>query len=596
MGSCDSRTASDAEALTNTELKALICDDDGQLILKHATIEKKSRYLGEWHTRWAVLTPDTLYTFKTQHNTAIYQNENGNTYLRMTQELQSELTESIDLNTYDILEDFSWRYSLFQKSTMSIDWPSFDLHFQLQTQNANDHVFQFQCVSHTEKDEWCSSITQALGLPDSKLITKLKNEMKQNVVTPISSHDKMLSLIQGYCNSSIDNNIPMSVIQMIFDHLFQNIECCFLSRKVKLSTLDFLERGCVPSARWFDSNWSLDPTEIPFEITTLSQNEGTFVDQVLQSRDCTSHNNFQPFDLEYMCSFPRIQLTESIQHQIILSKNIKLDLDDCRTKSYLEELSETRFDLLVTKRRASDLRKGGYWMHFVDYKALFGKCELLHNAYGLPINVSNMREGCSFTFNAKKSALLMVSEMVSDIVEYDLNTFEWVNVGVHRVWAKKKRNAASLCWLNESKLMIIGGHNIENGTCSTIKSAVDLYDVKTNVMIPLEPMCEDRSNAGSLYVQHLNKIVVGSDKTMEVYDPTKDHWRLYQHETKKRYCGTCFMWNDVMNPNLLYLANHKLRKCHIEWIDLRTNSKWKILETPQNVSYFGQFYLNPNAV
>eukprot|EP01083_Nonionella_stella_P150631 480193_1 len=677
MGGCTCVGKHDADDI-NTDTEPMINPDESTVILHHGWMEKKSRHLRKFHDRWTVLTANTLYTFKSEHNICVFLHENGKSYLRMTPNLQRDMTERIDLNQYNHLVDFAWKSRALSRITteylkqMILDG---DIYFNLHTSNAKDHVFVFQCRTHKDKELWCSYIHQALGNPDYGLILELKSEMQSKLpdishqedsITQCNSKHNTMSLVQGFISVEIENdNAPSAVIQMIRDYLFQRIECCFLSKRQPESGLGLLldrerltEYATEYSAmrfqnsEWFGSsfdlqrmNSDLNNQRYPFQITTQDNKDKAFEPQLLKSVDCTNHNKFKPFDLEFRGSFPNIHLSEAVKRKIIRSEHmqsreVKKSMTELREKfgdmideelllvlapkmdRWMKEmltrkLDDTSYHLMITKRK-SEKHDGGYWLHFVDWKSMFSDNEMAvlgrfgPNSYCMQMQMKDyMFDGdqkenddlhrmYSFTYNPHKRRVWMVSEVLNDIYQYDLDLLEWVPLGLdQQKWKQRRRDGTSLCWLSDHKLMIIGGHNEWSRGMSSIKSAVDLYDLNTKALISLNNMREARHNAASLYLKHSNEIAVGSAESIEFYDPRQDYWMKYGQETNERYWSSCFMWSDVNNPNILYLGEDRALdddECHIEWVDRRANSKWQFLETPKNVAYFGQFYLNPNTV
>eukprot|EP01083_Nonionella_stella_P207788 754508_1 len=151
-------------------------------VLKHGWIQKKSRHLHKWRTRYAVLTPHALYTFKSNHIKSIHQNENGDSNLTITKHLKNDTTESINLNQYTEIEDFSWKYNILMNHPELFTHclvENMDVHFDIKSSNKKDHIFEFQSTCQQDKNIWCSYICQALGKPDPMLKIKLKKEMNE---------------------------------------------------------------------------------------------------------------------------------------------------------------------------------------------------------------------------------------------------------------------------------------------------------------------------------------------------------------------------------------------------------------------------------
>ncbi len=660
-------------------------------VLQHGWLQKRSRHLHKWRTRYAVLTPHALYTFKSNHTASIDENENGESSLTITKHLKNDTTESIDLNRYSYIEDFSWKYNVFMLHPEL--WPksmveNSDIDFYLKSSNPKGHIFEFQSSCQQEKNVWCSHICQALGKPDPMLKIKLKQEMSEIAKNSTTKNDKALrspqqttlTLVRTFVNVRVEmeaDRIPQEVLQLITDYLFHRVQCCFLSKREPISTLDLMFdkerlnkyileyskfRGI--NSKWFDDslfdmdkmNSDLNEQRYPFEITTMTADNKLFDNQLLKAKDCTFHNNFKPFDLEYLGSFANVKLHSGVIRKIVKSEKVQsqrirnslkkwskeakvsepenaeavdVDITDWMSRYKTEELSQKKFQLLITKRKQSDDHVGGYWLHFLDYEALFvdkDRSFLEENGYCMQLPTPlqciakeaeyNKRQ-CSLTYNVEKKTVLLVCESVNDIFEYNMILSDmfssfgessrigrhaaalcWSKLGLTDSWDAIKRDAASLCWLTSDKLMIIGGHNQFSAGSYSVGSDVHLLDVTANVIIPLRHMRKARHNAASLYLQYSNEVVVGSGETVEFYDPAKDYWTLYPHETNERYWDACFIWTDLENPNVLYMGESREREKsdqgHVEWIDRRENCEWKFLDTPKNVSYFGQFYVDPN--
>eukprot|EP01083_Nonionella_stella_P295498 1004301_1 len=77
-------------------------------VLRHGWLEKQSTS----ETTWAVLTHSTLYTFKSQYESSLFEHGNGKSYLKMTPGHQADVTDRMDLHPYKLIESIQNIYQM----------------------------------------------------------------------------------------------------------------------------------------------------------------------------------------------------------------------------------------------------------------------------------------------------------------------------------------------------------------------------------------------------------------------------------------------------------------------------------------------------
>ena len=106
-------------------------------ILREGWVQKRSKYLKKWRTRWLVLTPQCLWTFERR------------------QDYQSLPTERIDLERCSGVRPAATDLETSHAHSFLVDTPS--------------RFYSFSVSSNSERDSWVTSIGLAILQPSSLL-------------------------------------------------------------------------------------------------------------------------------------------------------------------------------------------------------------------------------------------------------------------------------------------------------------------------------------------------------------------------------------------------------------------------------------------
>ena len=185
-------------------------------------------------------------------------------------------------------------------------------------------------------------------------------------------------------------------------------------------------------------------------------------------------------------------------------------------------------------------------------------------------------------------------DALKDIYCLDLSKYgnEWQCV-TNKVKLQKGKFGSTLTFLNGNRLMIISGYD----KTDILSKTVELYqfegneyildinnnknkNIKNKSILLNNTKCT-HCNAGIVKEigYDFNKLCIGSNNNVEIYDGYKDEWLLFKNNTNKMHI-TPRLWTDHLDKNIIYIGSQN----GVEWCDIRNGEgkSWTIIENNNN--------------
>ena len=151
---------------------------------------------------------------------------------------------------------------------------------------------------------------------------------------------------------------------------------------------------------------------------------------------------------------------------------------------------------------------------------------------------------------------------LKDIYCLDLSEYgnEWQCVS-NKVKLQKGKFGASLTFLSGNQLMVINGYDKTDILSKTVElyqfegNQYTLNNVKNKTMLLNNTKCTHFNGGIVKEVGYdFNKLCIGSNNNVEIYDGYKDEWNLFKNNTNKIHIQPR-LWTDSLDKNVIYIAS-----------------------------------------
>eukprot|EP01083_Nonionella_stella_P084306 233330_1 len=188
---------------------------------------------------------------------------------------------------------------------------------------------------------------------------------------------------------------------------------------------------------------------------------------------------------------------------------------------------------------------------------------------------------CLFVIGGCKPMMGCVDEysISSSIYVMDFGNLYWKWREIERDKIPNAKYGSSGLFIEHNKLMVIGGWNkITKSLHDATKdvSLVRFHECDYNGFDVIQLHKTQKSHSFGGVCQHIgyntNRICIGSQRHLEMYDSHKDIWCLYPWKTKVTHYRPQ-IWLGEKDKNILYIAGNGAHR--IEWIDIREQHQWR---------------------
>lgn len=492
-------------------------------------IEKKSRYLGTWRCRFAVLRRHhlsfVLCTFKEDYRASSYKR-----------------SDSLIEPTEVIIIDHSCIVTTHDGSMKEYAGDRFNVYYP--RMNGTHERCQFRLnsqLSQRSVSDWI------IGLSKAKLVS-------QQLM-----HSMVPYFVLAYCARKYmaESVFPYNVTHLILAYLSQSYEMDSIQMLVwkwnkyhftfKQSLLRYYNYVCYPCifcfVFFFSRAKDLNPTDNRniYLLTNESISKGN--DSVL-----VDHTMFE------------IGQSASYSDCFLLKDAFNLRLNESglekNHRSHYQSNTQLIYHCLPNVLKDTD-------------NSLFLPSVCYRNNHLFVLG------GCFPCFNGVKKYVISPKLFAMDLQSFD---WKWVEL---KSQLDQPKYGMSLRFMDDNRLLMIGGwpHVTKCPTQATKQVAMLLFNGDNGYedgfdIVPLASTKREHAfcgiEQGIAYDQ--TKVAVASHRYLEFYHLRKNKWVLYPWKTKENHYRP-LVWTDENDRNVLYVAGNGANR--IEWIDVRENQTWK---------------------